>query len=171
MTPLDTKKGLVIFLPQVRNYSGVDGRLSDGSTWQESQLQVGFLGKEAQKVLLPCRPKADCIILGCNTCIKYLFFPRKYADEMSFQSDLINDRKWLTASLLLFQMEKRGERNCLLYLVKIHMQPCITDPLLWLVSKISRLAATFLLSLVKLQPLNIFYLLSLVNSKERKGAV
>lgn len=63
---------------------------------------------------------------------------------MSFQSVLIKVGKWLTASLLLLQTEKRGERSCLLYLVKIHMQPCITDPLLWLVSKISRLAATFI---------------------------
>lgn len=90
--------------------------------------------------------------------VSFFFFPpRKYAEKMSFQSDLINDRKWLTASLLLFQMEKRGERNCLLYLVKIHTQPCITDPLLWLLSKISRLAVTLLSSLAKLQPLDIFY--------------
>lgn len=54
---------------------------------------------------------------------------------MSFQGDVINVRKWLTASLLLFQMGKRRERNCLLYLVKIHMQPCITDPLLCLVEQ------------------------------------
>lgn len=31
VTPLDTKKGLVFFFLQIRNLSGVDGRLSDRS--------------------------------------------------------------------------------------------------------------------------------------------
>jgi len=42
----------------------------------------------------------------------------------------------------------------------------MTDPVLWLVSKLCRLAAAFLSSVVKLQPLVIFQLLSLVNSEK-----
>lgn len=117
--------------------------------------QSGVLQKRSSEGATTLQTQGWLHHFGMQHLHKVSFFPRKYADKMSFQNDLINDRKWLTASLLLFQMEKRGERNCLLYLVKIHMQPCITDPLLWLVSKISRLAATFLSPVAKPQPLNI----------------
>lgn len=130
---------------------GAGGRKAS-SKWDSS-------GKKLRRCYYPGNSRLVASFWDATLAQSILFFfsPRKYAEKMSFQSDLINDRKWLTASLLLFQMEKRGERNCLLYLVKIHTQPCITDPLLWLLSKISRLAVTLLSSLAKLQPLDISY--------------
>lgn len=140
--------------------SGVDGTLSHAgdrrARWKWSSLE-----KRLRRCCYPCKPKVGWVtpyvISGCNTCMTCIYFCRKYTGKIMFQSDLINNGKQLTGPVLLFWMEKGGERDCLLHLVKIHMQPCITDPLLWLVSQLCRLAATFLSSVVKLQLLIISF--------------
>lgn len=74
------------------------------------------------------------------------------------------------SSVSLFWMEKGGERDCLLHLVKIHTQPCITDLCSGCWGSLAGLSYIPLTCCETSSSGYLFLPLSLVNSKMGKGA-